>query len=87
MRQIDSSETKKRILFCTILTFLEVIWSEIRESALNVTQTGSVSIAKASSFTLEGVRLEWNTFIGIFENLEKKAAKYMQKHENKLKIL
>ena len=36
---------------------------------------------------VEGVRLEWNTFIGIFENLEKKAAKYMQKHENKLKIL
>ena len=34
MRQIDSSETKKRILFCTILTFLEVIRSEIRESAL-----------------------------------------------------
>ena len=36
---------------------------------------------------LEGVRLEWNTFIGIFENLEKKAVKSMQKHENKLKIL
>ena len=36
---------------------------------------------------VEGVRLEWNIFIGIFENLEKKNAKSMQKHENKLKIL
>ena len=36
---------------------------------------------------LEAVRLEWNTFIGIFENLEKKAAKSTQNHENKLKIL
>ena len=26
-------------------------------------------------------------FIGIFENLEKKVVKSMQKHENKLKIL
>ena len=34
MCQIDSSEIKKSPLFCTILTFLEVIWSEIRESAL-----------------------------------------------------
>ncbi len=23
-------------------------------------------------YSVEGVRLEWNTFIGIFENLEKK---------------
>ncbi len=40
-----------------------------------------------SESPVEGARLEWNTFIGIFENLEKKAAKSMQKHENKLKIL
>ena len=38
---------------------------------------------------IEGVRLEWMIFIGIFENLEKKNAKYnvMQKRDNNLKIL
>ncbi len=43
--------------------------------------------SKVVQMRVQGVRLEWNTFIGIFENLEKKAAKSMQKHENKLKIL
>ena len=48
-------------------------------------QTGAG--AGPRQLALEAVRLQWNTYIGIFENPEKKVAIFMQKHENKLKIL
>ena len=62
-----------------------------RRSHVSTRITHGVVVQHCEKFrwttTLEGVRLEWNIFIDIFENLEKKNVKSMQKQENKLKIL
>ena len=59
-----------------------------RSGSLNSrTEADKNQRATATATSVEGARLEWNTFISIFENLEKKAAKSMQMHENKLNII